>query len=109
MNSSEENNLRETLGKWKVDRPLPAGFQNRVWNSIARAEEKGPEGFWQSFPSWVENVFARQTVALIYVVALLILGLTAGYASGKARERQLNSRLAASYLDTVDPNQKPPF
>jgi hypothetical protein len=106
MNPLEDKSLHKLLGQWKMNAPLPPRFQEGVWRRI---EQPPPTaGLRELWWSWLERVFARKPVALVYVSALLLLGLAAGYVNGQAHEQRLNAQLAAKYVQSLDPYETKP-
>ncbi len=92
----------------RVDAKLPPDFQKRVWQRIAGAEEAPREtSFWGSVAVTVENLFARPSIAFSYILLLVLVGLTAGWAEARTESERLNSDLGRRYVQAVDPYQNP--
>jgi hypothetical protein len=106
MNPQSDNLLGQSLKEWRVATPLPAGFERAVWRRIALAEAQ-PAGVLETWRGWLEQAFARQSVAVGYVALVVTVALLAGYERGQAAQRSWSHELAARYAQSVDPDLNP--
>jgi hypothetical protein len=106
---NEENNdtLRKVLKEWRVTTPLPPRFQEQVWQRIARVEAGATPGLWVALRNWLETALPRRTAAVSYFAVVLAVGLTAGHWRGRQKAAELQDRLSARYVQSVDPYQMP--
>ena len=106
---NEENNdtLRNVLKEWRVTTPLPLRFQEQVWQRIARVEAGATPGLWVALRNWLETALPRRTAAVSYFAIVLAVGLTAGHWRGRQKAAELQDRLSARYVQSVDPYQMP--
>ncbi len=105
-NEQSENNderLGSVLRQWVVDTPLPPRFREQVWKRIARAEVRPTPRFWVAAAAWFERALPRPKVALSYVAALIVLGVTAGSVTAQVKSSQLNAALGERYVQSIDP------
>jgi hypothetical protein len=93
--------LRQVLRQWAVDTPLPPRFQEQVWRRIARAEAGSTA--WGRLLRLVEAGLPRPRVALAYLAALLILGMSIGSWAAQAKTSHLNADLGLRYVQSIDP------
>jgi hypothetical protein len=105
MNAPENESLRKMLGEWKIDKPLPPRFQQEVWRRLEQRAQTPT--VWETWQTWLENIFAKKSVTLSYVTVLLLAGLTVGYLHGKAHEQSWRAQLAQQYVQSIDPEQRP--
>ncbi len=98
-----DEQLQSVLRQWVVDTPLPPRFQEQVWRRIERAETPAGAGFWAVLSQWIEAALPRPKVALSYITALLLLGVTAGSLAAQAKSSQLNTALSTKYVQSIDP------
>jgi len=106
---NEENNdtLCKALQEWRVSTPLPPRFQEQVWQRIARVEAGATPGLWAMLRHWLETALPRRTATVSYLGVLLAMGLTAGHWHGRQKAAELQDRLSARYVQSVDPYQMP--
>ena len=110
MNHEENNDerLKDALRTWSVQTPLPPRFQENVWRRIEAAErqQQVPSPL-SIFRNWLERAFARPAVAVAYVSAFALVGLTLGFKQAQSQSVNLESRLGLRYVQSVDPYQMP--
>ena len=106
---NEKNNdpIRKALKEWRVTTPLPPHFQEQVWQRIARVEAGATPGLWVTLRNWLETALPRRAMAVSYLGILLVMGLTAGHWHGRQKAAELEDRLSARYVQSVDPYQMP--
>ena len=105
-NPNENNELLDrSLREWRVNPPLPPGFQAQVWQRIADAAEK-KINFWALCREWFELAFSRPAVNLAYALVLLFLGSGAGYWQAREKTALIDHSLGSRYVQSVDPYQK---
>jgi di/tricarboxylate transporter len=111
MNSEKQNqadvSLDRTLRQWRVDATLPAHFNERVWQKIAREEAHAPATLWARITGWVSQALARPSLAIAYLSMLLLSGLLAGYWHARLDNAQAAEDLSARYVRLIDPYQMP--
>lgn len=114
MNSNSHNNpdppLRAALREWTVTEPLPPRFQEEVWRRIERAEPRPTVAVspWVLLTEWLDAMLPRPALALASALILLVIGGAGGWAQARHEAAQVNDRLEATYLRTVDPYQPTP-
>ncbi len=110
QSQNREARMNSLLQTWRVEIPLPPGFQQNVWRRIAR--EESPESrvkwtFWQAVSDWVQSAFSHPAMAVSYVAVLLFAGLTTGYFQAQGASARAESTWRALYVQSVDPYQAP--
>jgi hypothetical protein len=107
--SENEEQLRGVLGEWVVNRPLPAHFQDQVWQRIelSEARQAARPYPWAGFAHWIGSVFTRPTVAVPYIGVLLIIGSAAGWAQARKQTAHVKGDLGLRYVRVLDPYQAP--
>lgn len=106
MNEQKDENLRSVLREWKVNEPLPARFQEHVWQRIEKVEAAKGISLGAYLAHWLEQTFARPALAFAYVAVLLVSGITLGYSHAQQRQARMNDDLGTRYVQSVDPYQK---
>jgi hypothetical protein len=97
--------LSTLLREWKVEAPLPPGFQEQVWRTIDRGEAR--ESLWALTLRRLTEALARPSLATSYVTVLLLIGLGAGYWQARSANAQAEESLSARYVQMIDPYQMP--
>jgi hypothetical protein len=110
MNSPNKDNsperlLERALQRWEVKHPLPPRFQEQVWRRIEKAETETPAAFWALLTGWIAQALTRRSVAVSYVMLLLLTGLLAGYWQARVEKTRTVESLSARYVQMVDPYQ----
>jgi hypothetical protein len=97
--------MDKVLGEWVVDAPLPARFQEQVWQRIARAEVRPEEAisFWTLLRRLVEANLPRPKFAYSFVAILVLLGVVSGAWAAQRETSRLNATLGSRYMQSVDP------
>ena len=98
----------QTLRDWKVDASLPPRFDEGVWKKIERAESVGTVNLWAVLRIRLAEAFARPSLAVSYVVVLLLVGSAAGYWQGQIASQRADEKFSAQYVAAVDPYQRLP-
>jgi hypothetical protein len=95
--------LDALLQNWRVDDPLPPGFNRAVWRRIAA--HTGPERTspYQALRAWIAGLFARPAWSIGYALILLSAGLATGYWQATAQTNRWDQRMASRYVQSVDP------
>lgn len=104
---NSEDSLHALLRRWRLDTPLPHGFQGSVWRRIALAEARAEASLWQSFSDWVQTMFRRPRMAVAYLALFMVTGLTVGHVQAQRESLQAASRWRTLYVQSVDPYQAP--
>jgi hypothetical protein len=99
--------LDRTLRQWRQTASLAPRFNERVWQRIARAEAARPAGWWARGVLWVNLALSRPSLAAVYVSALLLTGLLAGYWHARHDNAQAVEELSSRYVRLMDPYQMP--
>ena len=99
--------LNRLLRAWKVESSLPPRFDEGVWKKVERADSAGTANLWTVLRIRMAEAFARPSLAVSYVVLLLLLGLAAGYWQGRVGSQRAEEKFSAQYVAAVDPYQRP--
>lgn len=97
--------LRTELRAWTVTASLPPGFEEKVWQQVARAERQSKSGVGALFLLWIEDFLSRPSIAASYVALLLLIGSATGYWQAHGRVAAAETDLGSRYVQTVDPYQ----
>lgn len=105
MNIKPETNdeLDRILRQWTVAAPLPRRFQERVWQRIERAEAKPVMSVRPWLQRLMEGVVPQPRFAYVYLSALLVAGVAAGFTTAQIKADRLDSELSMRYVHSVDP------
>jgi hypothetical protein len=107
MNSTENPQNDDAMGKvlrqWNVDSPLPPGFQEQVWQRIAKAGTGTEPAAWAGLWRLIEVVLQRPRFAYAYLAILLVAGVAAGSWAAQIKSTRLDSELSLRYVQSVDP------
>lgn len=95
--------LEGQLREWKIEADLPPRFRQQVWQRIAREEAQRPAGLWNQFSGWINQAFARPSLAISYVTVLLLVGVAGGYWQSQAEKARTLETLGSRYVQMVDP------
>jgi hypothetical protein len=91
--------LKQLLGEWQVNEPLPPRFQQRVWQRIEDAEAPVT----RESMSWFAALFMRPAFATAAATLLLLAGLTTGYLRANHDAARMDAQLAHRYIASVNP------
>jgi hypothetical protein len=105
--SQEDSRLRNFLCEWRVEAPLPSGFEDGVWRRISVANESVISGLLKHLMRRFDLWFARPALAISYVTLLVMAGLVAGSWQAQRESVRINQALARQYVQSVDPYQAP--
>ena len=97
--------LDQAMAQWVVEAPLPARFQEQVWQRVGRVETR-PElrpTFWDWLRAAVETRLPRPGVAYSYVAILVLLGILSGAWAAQRETHRLNATLGTRYVQSLDP------
>lgn len=102
---SEKNDvkLKQLLGEWSLQQPVPPRFQERVWQRIEGAESGQATAAETGFAGWLTVLFARPAFAVICVTVLLLAGWTTGFVRANRDAARMDTQLAQRYVAMVDP------
>src|SRR5260370_29546398 len=102
-NPQTENDdpLRQTLRQWVVDTPLPARFQERVWQRIARKETRPESNLSNALARLLEIVQPRPKLAFAYLMVLLAAGGVAGSMAAQRANNRFAASLGCRYTQSV--------
>jgi hypothetical protein len=95
--------LRRVLRQWPVSTPLPPRFQDAVWRRIELNEPRA-QGL-TFLLSRLLTGFAKPSLAVSYLVVLLLAGILAGYWQARVSNTHAEQLLSARYVQAVDPYQ----
>jgi len=92
--------LSSLLQTWSLAAPLPARFQEHVWQRVAqsRAAAVNP---WTAWRNWLAQTFARPAMAFSYVAVLLLAGLAIGFWQGRLNSERTSAELGARYVQLM--------
>ena len=94
----------QLLKEWRIGASLPATFDSQVWRRIEKAT---PLNVPQLIADWINQLFAKPTIALSYVAVALTIGLGAGQIHASRDLRNTETQLKARYIQVIDPYAKP--
>lgn len=105
MNSNSPDNdpLSDALRAWRVDVPLPTGFQKNVWQRIERFEPPPRQSAFELFTNWIANALPRPAMAVSYIAALMVLGVSVGWGHARRESAQVKGELSDRYIQVLDP------
>ena len=111
MNTNEPDNrddpLHKLLKEWRAESSLPPRFQEAVWRRIERAQSPTPPSLRLVIAHWIGAVLPRPALAASYMAALLIVGVTAGWAQAHQSNTHVRDELAQRYVRVLDPYLTP--
>jgi len=102
-----DRQLSDLLQEWKPQASMPPRLQDRVWKQIERAEARKSQNLLAALLQWIDAAFRRPAFATVYVAALLVVGLSAGYWQAQDQSSRADSELRALYVQSVNPYQAP--
>lgn len=110
MKDSQKQNrpddLSKVLREWRADASLPPGFQANVWRRIDASSAQSPKHSLSSLVvGWFGQFVAKPQMAAAYIALLVTIGMTVGWTQGKREVSKVESRLAQTYIATLDPYQ----
>jgi hypothetical protein len=95
--------LDALLQSWRVDDPLPPGFNRAVWRRIAAHTRPELASPYQLLRAWISGRFVRPAWSIGYALLLLSAGLVAGYWQATAQTARWDQRMASRYVQSIDP------
>jgi anti-sigma factor RsiW len=101
----QDEALSKALRQWRLDAPLPPQFQEQVWRRIERAETRVPA--WLLLFRQFNAALMRPSLAVGYVVLLLLVGSVAGYHHAQTVNAQAEQLLSQRYVQMLDPYRMP--
>jgi len=111
MKQSKPNDekLSKVLHEWKAESALPPRFQESVWRKIesAQASRTTRPSAWDVLAHWIGTLLPRPAMATAYVVMLLTVGVSAGWAQAHQANARVKGELGDRYVRVLDPYQAP--
>jgi hypothetical protein len=102
----DDEDLSQVLRGWKVNAPLPPGFQAQVWRKIEARTNVGPA--WLEWLGSLSAALSRPALATSYATVLLLVGSATGYWQARSANAQAEAQLSRRYVQMVDPYQAKP-
>ena len=105
MNSNAPNKdpLDDLLKSWRVDAPLPPGFERNVWRRIDQSRDAQRPAVWETVANWISNGLARPALAGSYIAVLVLIGVGVGWGHAQQDSAQLKQELGQRYVQVLDP------
>ena len=101
---SSDQLLHKALGEWLVkDLSLPPRFQEQVWHRIELSESQTTTGLLGQLVASILSRLAKPSLALSYLVVLLLVGLLAGYLQAQTHKAHTIQTLSSRYVKMMDP------
>jgi hypothetical protein len=111
MTTDEPNDrddaLRKLLKEWRMETSVPLRFEEQVWRRIERAQLPSPPSLRLVIAHWIGAVLPRPALATSYVAALLVVGLTTGWAQAHQANTHVRDELSQRYVRVLDPYLAP--
>ena len=104
---NQDEQLRKVLREWRSEVSLPPRFQEQVWKRIESAPTSTATSVWATLAHWVGSVLPRPALAGSYILVLLTLGVTAGWAEARQERGRVRVELGQRYVQMLNPNQIP--
>ncbi|PYK99225.1 MAG: hypothetical protein DME19_09420 [Verrucomicrobia bacterium] len=106
----DDEPLRTLLKEWKTTPTLPPRFQEQVWRRIKRSEKRtaAPISLAEALRNWIATVLPRPALAVSYLLVVLAIGATVGWAQARQETSRVGDKLSARYVRSVDPYKSPP-
>ena len=106
MNSNSPNNdpLSDALRAWRIDVPLPTGFQKNVWQRIESSQTPPRQSAFNLFTNWIANALPHPAMAVSYIAALLVIGVSVGWGHARHEIAQVKDELSDRYIQVLDPH-----
>lgn len=105
--SDQDKALGSVLKEWHSDVSLPPRFQEQVWRRIERAEASSAPSVWATLAHWVGTMLPRPALAASYLMLLLAVGVTLGWAQARQETSRVNEELGQRYVQVLDPYLTP--
>jgi hypothetical protein len=96
-------NLDPLLRDWRVDDPLPPGFNRAVWRRIATQAAPSPVSPVEAVRLWLDRWLARPAWSIGCALFLVSAGLLAGYWQATSQTARWDRLMASRYVHSVDP------
>lgn len=96
------------LQSWKVEAPLPPGFQQEVWRRIDAESPPVMRPVLAWIDDRIQKGWGRPAFAVGYLSTLLLLGGLTGWFVGGQKCSGWETQLSSRYLQTVNPYQATP-
>jgi len=104
---NSDDALSKALKHWRVENPLPPGFQQSVWQKIDRQASAPAHTVLELIRSWMTGVISRPRMAGTYLAALLVIGSAVGWTQGQRDSLRAQNELAERYVRSLDPYLAP--
>jgi len=96
-------NLDPLLRYWRVDDPLPPGFNRAVWRRIVAQAAPSPVSPVEAVRLWLDRWLARPAWSIGCALVLVSAGLLAGYWQATSQTARWDRLMASRYVHSVDP------
>ena len=105
--TDDDARLSTLLRECKIVATLPPRFQEGVWRRIARHEEQPSalSSLRTGFARWINTMLPRPALAVSYVAALLVIGVSVGWAQARQEKARVSDEMSLRYVQSVDPYQ----
>jgi hypothetical protein len=100
---SPDPHLQRLLQDWRVETPLPPGFNRAVWRRIAAESASERPTLLHALRNWLAAQFVRPAWSIGYALLLLSAGLLTGYWQAASQTARWDQQLASRYVQSVDP------
>jgi hypothetical protein len=94
------NRESEMLKKWTLDTATPTNFNSVVWRRI---EERRQISGVEAIRLWINQLFAKQSVAVAYLSLAVVFGLAVAQVQASKVIQERASQIQARYVQSVDP------
>ena len=99
--------LRKLLREWRTDAALPPRFQEGVWHLIDQGPQAAHTSLRAIIVHWTGSLLPRPALAVSYVVVLLAIGVTAGWAQARHDTARVKDEIGQRYVWVLDPYLAP--
>ena len=104
-----DEQLSKVLREWKLGTSLPPRFQESVWRriaSVSSARATTPS-VRSVLAHWIGTILPRPATATTFVVLLLTVGASAGWAQANQTIARVKGELGERYTRVLDPYLTP--
>jgi hypothetical protein len=105
--NNRDEALRKLLKEWRTETALPPRFQEQVWQRIEGAQAPASPSLRLVIAHWIEAILPRPALAVSYVVVVLVVGVTAGWAQARQTNTHVRDELGQRYVRILDPYLTP--
>ncbi len=93
----------EALKAWKVNTPLPAGFERRVWRSVEQAGHSRSSLFSKWLDELVAGFRVHRAFSVCFVALSLVSGIGLGMVEARRSSESAKTSLSQRYVQSIDP------